>query len=93
MITKNDLKTLELLSKRVMTAPTMTDDEIKKVQRLVDQGLARDFSYFHGHRMPVRLRIWGINDRGRAVLEQRTMMQQLTLPTNPKEQSRDPDST
>jgi hypothetical protein len=50
----------------------MDDDEIARVQRLVTMGLARDFSAFHGHRTPVRLRIWGITMAGRAVLEQQT---------------------
>lgn len=84
MITKQDMQALELLSKRPMAAPTMDDDQIVRVQRLVQQGLARDYSAFHGTRIPVRLRIWGINDRGRAILEQKGLTEtngprQLTL--------------
>lgn len=84
---KEDMQTLELLSKRPLAAPTMDDDLIVRVQRLANGGLAHDFSHFHGQRLTqIRLRIWGINDRGRAILEQKELTEmngprrQLTLP-------------
>lgn len=86
-IMKEDMQTLELLSKRPLAAPTMDDDLIVRVQRLANGGLAHDFSHFHGQRLTqIRLRIWGINDRGRAILEQKELTEmngsrrQLTLP-------------
>jgi hypothetical protein len=84
MITAADMTMLQRLSEGPMAAPVMEDDEIKRVLRLVDMGLVRDYSAFAGHRMPVRLRIWGINDRGKAVVEQRALTEakrspQLTL--------------
>jgi hypothetical protein len=36
-------------------------------------GYARDFADHAGHRIPIRLRIWGITDAGRAVLEQQAL--------------------
>jgi hypothetical protein len=73
MITNQNMKMLERLSKGVLAAPILSDDEIKQVQRLVEIGLARDYSSFAGHRCPLRLRIWGINDQGRAVMEQKNI--------------------
>jgi hypothetical protein len=73
MIVQADMKMLERLGKGVLAAPAMSEEDIKRVQRLFDMGLVHDFSSFVGHRTPIRLRIWGINDRGRAVLEQRAL--------------------
>lgn len=84
-IMKEDMHALELLSKRPLAAPTMDDDLIVRVQRLANGGLAHDFSHFYGQRLTqIRLRIWGISDRGRAILEQRALTEtksprQLTL--------------
>ena len=71
--TKADIVQLKKLAERVQAGPTMTDEEIRITQRLVGQGLARDFSFFYGHRQRVYLRIWGITDAGKAVLEQQTI--------------------
>lgn len=84
-IMKEDMQALELLSKRPLAAPTMDDDLIVRVQRLASGGLAHDFSHFHGQRLTqIRLRIWGISEKGRAVLEQKELTEtkaprQLTL--------------
>lgn len=84
-IMKEDMKLLELLSKRPMAAPLMDDDQIVRAQKLASRGLAHDFSHFHGQQLTlVRLRIWGITERGRAILEQRELTEtraprQLTL--------------
>jgi len=51
-----------------------TDQNIAAVQELVNTGYARDFAAHHGHRIPVRLRIWGITSSGKAVLEQQAMI-------------------
>ena len=72
MITNTDFKTLAKLAVRVQAAPELSEEDIKRIQRLVTMGLARDFSAFHGTRTPVRLRIWGITSAGRAVLEQKS---------------------
>jgi len=82
VITQLDMRMLAKLARGVMAAPVMDDDEIVRVQRLVTMNLARDFAAFHGTRTPVRLRIWGITDAGKAVLEQSRMNpkgSQLTL--------------
>ena len=73
MITKADMQTLHKLSLRAAAAPVMDDDEIRRTQRLVDMGLARDYSQFAGTRQRVRLRIWGITEQGKAVLEQKAL--------------------
>lgn len=46
---------------------------VKLVQRLTKLGYARDYGAQHSRRVPVRLRIWGITDAGRAVLEQQSL--------------------
>lgn len=45
------------------------------VQELVSAGYARDFADQRGRRVEVRLRIWGITSAGKAVLEQRDMVE------------------
>lgn len=73
MLTKSDMAQLEVLARGIQAGPTMTDDEIRITQRLVTQGLAKDYSEFHGHRQRIYLRIWGITTAGRAVLEQQAL--------------------
>jgi hypothetical protein len=53
----------------------VTDQRIRMVQELVAAGYARDFADQRGRRVEVRLRIWGITGAGRAVLEQRDMVE------------------
>ena len=72
VITNSDFSMLAKLAVRVQAAPELSEEDIKRVQRLVTMGLARDFSAFHGTRTPVRLRIWGITSAGKAVLEQKS---------------------
>lgn len=73
MITKGDMKVLEKLLARPLAGPTASDEDIRIVQRLCAQGLARDLSFFHGHRMRVYLRIWGITDGGKAALAMKAL--------------------
>src|SRR5215472_7875625 len=69
------LDLLRQLSNKVLTAIDLqTDQNIAAVQELVNIGYARDFAAHHGHRIPVRLRIWGITSAGKAVLEQQAMI-------------------
>jgi hypothetical protein len=60
----------ELSIKHLTVIDLKTDDRLRAVQDLVGIGYARDFAAHHGHRIPVRLRIWGITSAGKAVLEQ-----------------------
>src|SRR5215469_1912326 len=69
------LNLLQQLSNKPMTVIDLkTDQNIAAVQELVNTGYARDFSAHRGHRIPVRLRIWGITSSGKAVLEQQAMV-------------------
>lgn len=83
MITKGDVEMLRRLSKGFQCGPLMDDRDIRLVQKLTNRGLARDFSNIKGEgQIEVRLRIWGITDAGRAVLEEQTFTsprQQLPL--------------
>src|SRR5215469_18438961 len=66
---------LQQLSNKPMTVIDLkTDQNIAAVQELVNTGYARDFSAHRGHRIPIRLRIWGITSAGKAVLEQQAMV-------------------
>jgi len=49
-----------------------SDADLNTVQKLVGLGYARDYGAQKGRRTEVRLRIWGITDSGKAVLEQQT---------------------
>lgn len=70
---------LRQLSQKFLTAIDLpTEGKIRMVQELVSAGYARDFSDHKGHRIEVRLRIWGITSAGRAVLEQRDMVTTAT---------------
>jgi hypothetical protein len=63
----------ELSVKHLTIIDLKTEDRLRAVQDLVGIGYARDFAAHHGHRIPIRLRIWGITSSGRAVLEQLAM--------------------
>jgi hypothetical protein len=60
----------EVKSKRVdiREAPT-----VRVAQTLTKLGYARDYGDQHGRRTEVRLRIWGITDSGKAVLQQQSL--------------------
>lgn len=74
-LTADRLKLLRKVRVRAVTAIDLgTDRNIAIVQDLVRMGYVRDYSNHHGHRIPIRLRIWGITDPGRAVLEQESMI-------------------
>ena len=71
MLSPVKLGLLKELSARHMTIVDLkTDDRLRAVQDLVGIGYARDFAAHSGHRIPIRLRIWGITGAGKAVLEQ-----------------------
>lgn len=70
-MTEERFAILKKLAQRTQTAIDLVDDRnIAVVQDLVKMGYARDYSDHAGHRIPVRLRIWGITSAGRAVIEQ-----------------------
>lgn len=73
MLTKKDMTVLEKLMARPLDGPTATDEDIRVVQRLCKSGLARDLSYFNGHRQRVYLRIWSITDAGKAAIAQKVL--------------------
>ena len=65
---------LKLLATKHLTYIDLQNDHnVRVVQELVGMGYARDFADHAGHRVQVRLRIWGITGAGKAVLEQQTM--------------------
>lgn len=76
MMTADRFEVLKILSKRPTTAIDLkTDRNVAIASALVKMGYARDFSAHAGHRIPVRLRIWGITEAGRAALEQQTIVE------------------
>src|SRR5215467_4591121 len=65
---------LKLLATKHLTYIDLQNDHnVRVVQELVGMGYARDFADHAGHRVQVRLRIWGITGAGKAVLEQQAM--------------------
>lgn len=64
---------LRKLATRSQTAIDLTDAEIDTVLDLTKRGLVYDFSAFAGRRIPINLRIWGISQAGRAILEQQNI--------------------
>ena len=101
MMTADRFEVLKLLSKRPTTAIDLKSDRnITIVQALVKMGFARDYSAHAGHRIPVRLRIWGITEAGRACLEQQALTDnkartsnngQLKFAMPPLQSSKEPD--
>ena len=83
------MQVIRKLATGPQTTIDLTPEEVKITQDLVKRGVARDYADFYGHRIEVRLRIWGLTSIGRAILEQQTLVdssvrrQQLTLITNP----------
>lgn len=70
---------LKQLSQRHITIIDLgSEAKVRMIQELVHAGYARDFSDHKGHRIEVRLRIWGITAAGRAVLEQRDLVEATT---------------
>ena len=73
---------IEMLKRLAERPLTVVDfkmhGELRMVQNLSDMGYVRDFakqlnSQGRPHRVPVHLRIWGITDAGRAILEQKAL--------------------
>lgn len=81
MMPKTQLDMLRFISHRPITRTDLAHDvglrdvetRLNLVRALVKLGYARDYGDQHGRRIPVNLRIWGITDSGRAVLEQQTL--------------------
>ena len=69
----------EMLKRLIQGPLTIVDlggentQELRTVQVLVSLGYARDYGQQHGRRIPVRLRIWGINNAGKAAVEQQAL--------------------
>jgi hypothetical protein len=62
---------LKLLAFKPLTAIDLeTEHNINLVQALTKLGYVRDYGMQYGHRIPIRLRIWGLTDAGRAVLRE-----------------------
>lgn len=73
-LTKEKISLLQELANKHMTVIDLdSDHRVRMIQDLVSMGYARDFADHHGHRVQVRLRIWGITGAGKAVLEQQAM--------------------
>jgi hypothetical protein len=98
MLSQAKMGLLKELSVRHMTIVDLkTEDRLRAVQDLVGIGYARDFAAHHGHRIPIRLRIWGITSAGKAVLEQMALAEmtrgrQPSLPFGQKKALRPPRS-
>lgn len=74
-MTADRFEVLKILSKRPTTAIDLkTDRNVAIASALVKMGYARDFSAHAGHRIPIRLRIWGITEAGKAALEQQSFV-------------------
>jgi hypothetical protein len=74
MLTQPQLTILQQLAVRPLTVIDLKEDKnIAIIQKLVSAGYARDYGDQHGRRVQIRLRIWGITQQGRAVLEQQAM--------------------
>jgi hypothetical protein len=74
MMTQDRIEMLKRLVQRPLTIINLPmQKDLKIVQELVRLGYARDYGNQWGRRVPVRLRIWGITDAGRAVLEQQSL--------------------
>lgn len=102
MMTKPQLDLLKRLGSQCLTcielAPEVTSKRadlgkspgIRLVQTLTKLGYARDYGDQHGRRTEIRLRIWGITDAGKAVLQQQSLVENknsqmsLTLMQKPK---------
>lgn len=75
-LTPIKMEILRKLAVRPQTAiDLVTPQNVKVVQQLVGEGYARDFAAHRGKRVQVRLRIWGITESGRAILEQVAMVE------------------
>lgn len=70
------LKKLSIRAVSIVDLPTA--DDLKMVQRLTKMGYARDYGTQWGKRIPIHLRLWGITDSGKAVLEQQALSENQT---------------
>lgn len=82
MMNKARFDMLKFISQRPITRTDLARGGIKSseierrlnvVRALVQLGYVRDYGDQHGRRIPVNLRIWGVTDAGRAVLEQQAL--------------------
>lgn len=85
MMTEPQFNLLRRLSAQLMScielAPEVTSRKVdlgkapgvKLVQTLTKLGYARDYGSQWGRRVEIRLRIWGITDAGKAVLQQQSL--------------------
>ena len=62
-----------IIQRSITHAEMKTNKELRDVQELTNLGYVRDYGQWHGKRIPVNLRIWGITPAGRAVLEQQAL--------------------
>lgn len=83
MMSKAQFDMLRFISQRPITRtdlardikPRDVESRLNLVRALVKLGYVRDYGSQQGRRVPVNLRIWGITDAGRAVLEQQVLAQ------------------
>lgn len=68
-LTSAQMDLLRKLSMRPLTVVDFKVNELAMAQKLAKIGYARDFGDQKGRRVPVRLRIWGITDAGRAAIQ------------------------
>jgi hypothetical protein len=94
MMNKARFHILKQLAMKPLTAIDLESEEnINTVQALTKLGYARDYGMQYGHRIPIRLRIWGITDAGKAVLSQAALAEnskgQFSFAIKPAEAKRD----
>lgn len=83
MMSKAQTEMLRAISHRPITCvdlafgikPRDVESRLNLVRALVKLGYVRDYGDQHGRRIPVNLRIWGVTDAGKAVLEQQTLVE------------------
>ena len=77
MLTPHQLHMLRKLSTRMLTFIDLykkdNNSDLNAVQMLTTLGYARDYGAQKSRRVEVRLRIWGITDAGRALLESQNL--------------------
>jgi len=58
---------------RPLTVVDFKESELAMAQKLAKIGYVRDFGDQKGRRVPVRLRIWGVTDAGRAAIQSQNL--------------------
>src|SRR3974390_1069773 len=78
MLTMHQIAMLRKLSEKMLTMIDLykkdNNADLNTVQMLTSLGYARDYGAQKGRRTEIRLRIWGITDAGRAILEQQALV-------------------